>query len=203
MPEIALLAEPREQHGTPDSRRLRATGRVPAVVYGHGADPLPVSVDARQLRHALGGAAGSNALLDLHVGSERHLVIARELQHHPVRHTVSHVDFQVVRRDEVVSAEVPLHLVGEATELVRAGGTVEHVLLSIAVHARPADIPSSLEIDISALGIGQALHVGDLPALSGVSFDADPETVVVVAAMPRSAADAGESAGESASADGA
>jgi large subunit ribosomal protein L25 len=108
------------------------------------------------------------------------------VQHHPVRRTVSHVDFLVVSRDEVISAEVPLHLLGEALEVTRSGGTVEHTVLNLMVHARPADIPASIEIDISALGLGDALHVRDLPALKGVSYDADEDTVIVVGQAQRS-----------------
>jgi large subunit ribosomal protein L25 len=185
MPETTLLAEPRAGLGSSESRRLRAAGRIPAVVYGHGREPLAVSVDARDLRHALSGAAGSNALVDLHVGRARHLAIAREVQHHPVRHTVSHVDFQVVTRDEIVTADVPLHLVGEAVQVGRAGGTVEHVVQTLTVHARPGEIPAAVELDISSLAIGATLHVSDLPEIAGVRYDADPDTVVVAAPVPR------------------
>jgi large subunit ribosomal protein L25 len=201
MPETILAAEPRADLGSAESRRLRTAGRVPAVLYGHGSEPLSVSIDARELRHALGGAAGANALVDLRIGSDSHLVIPREMQHHPVRRTVSHVDFQLVSRDEVISAEVPLHLVGENLEVTRAGVTVEHVMQSISVHARPADIPVAVELDVSELGIGHTLHVSDLPHLSGVSYDAEPDTVVVAVPVPRGAADE-PGATEEAGADG-
>lgn len=187
MPETVLAVEPRAELGSAESRRLRAAGRVPAVVYGHGTEPVAVSIDARELRHALGGASGSNALVDLQIGDVRHLAIARELQQHPVRHTALHVDFQVVTRDEIVSAEVPLVLVGEAVEVGRAGGTVEHVVQSLTVHARPGDIPTSIEVDISSLNIGETLHVSDLPAIEGVRYDADPDTVIVAVPAPRGA----------------
>jgi large subunit ribosomal protein L25 len=184
MPEIPLQAEPRADLGSGESRRLRAAGRVPAVVYGHGADPMAISVDARELRHLLSGASGANTLIDLHVGSQQHLTLAREIQHHPVRQTVSHVDFQVVRRDEVVSAEVRLVLVGDAEEVTRAGGTVEQIVQSIAVRARPGDIPTGIDIDVSGLALGHTLHVRDLPQLRGVSYEADPDTVIVAAPVP-------------------
>ena len=202
MAETTLRAEPRAGRGSPDARRLRAAGRVPAVVYGHGAEPLPISVEAREMRHALSGAAGANTLFDLRVGRSRHLVITRELQEHPVRHTLAHIDFQVVRRDEVVSAEVPLQLVGEALAVTRAGGTVDHTLLSIGVRARPADIPNSVEIDVSGLELGHSLHVRDLPALRNVTYDADPDTVVVVAQAPRGTAEGEAEAAEAPAEDG-
>ncbi len=195
MPETTLQAEPRADIGSAESRRLRAAGRVPAVVYGHGAEPLLISIDARELRHALSGASGSNTLVDLHIGASRHLTIAREMQVHPVRHTVNHVDFQVVSRDEVVSAEVSLQLVGEAVEVSRAGATVEHVVQNLTVHARPGDIPTVIAIDISSLAVGQTLHVSDLPEIPGVRYDAEPDTVIVTVPAPRGAPGEGEEAG--------
>jgi len=179
--EIALVAEVRSEQGSAASRRLRATGRVPGVLYGHGTDPVALSVDARELRAGLSSASGENALFQLEVGGKRHLAIPRHLQRHPVRRTVSHVDFQVVGRDELVPAEVPLHLVGEALEVGRAGGTVEHLITTLSVRARPSDIPSSIEVDVTGLELGAAIRVGDLSIPEGVTVEADPETAVVVA----------------------
>ncbi len=131
MAEITLVADPGRPAGSRESRRLRASGRIPAVIYGHGIAPIAVSVDARDLRAALGTEAGSRALLELHVGSDRHLAMARQLQRHPVRHTVTHVDFQVVRRDEVVSAEIPVVLVGEPVAVHRGDGLVDQEVQAI------------------------------------------------------------------------
>ena len=122
MAEITLVAEPGRTTGSSESRRLRAAGRIPAVVYGHGMEGLSVSVDGRELRHALSGDAGTNQLLELKIGSDSHLAMARVLQRHPVRHTVMHVDFQVVSRDEVISAEVPLVL---RYDLKRGGSSLK------------------------------------------------------------------------------
>lgn len=185
MPEITLPAERRSEHGSPASRRQRRAGRVPAVVYGHGVDPISITVDERELRGALSTEAGANALIDLHIGKERHLALARDLQRHPVRLSVAHVDFIVVRRDEVVSAEVPVVLVGEALGVNRAGGTVEQILLSLRVHAKPADIPRSIEFDVSALEIGDTIRLSAAAIPAGVEFDADPESPVVAGHAPR------------------
>jgi large subunit ribosomal protein L25 len=114
MAEITLVAEPGRATGTPAAKRMRAGGRIPAVVYGAGGAATSVSVDARELRVALSGDAGTNVLVDLDVAGTRHLTMARVIQRHPVRNTVIHVDFQVVNRTEVISAEVPVTLVGEA-----------------------------------------------------------------------------------------
>lgn len=192
MAEISLVAEVREVHGSASSRRLRTAGRIPGVLYGHGAAPVAVSVDARALRSGLSSAAGANALFELEVGGVRHLAIPRQLQRHPVRRTVSHVDFQVVRRDELVSAEVPLVLVGEALSVHRAGGTVEHLLVSLPVKAKPGDIPTSIEIDLSGLELGDSVRVGDLTIPEGVTVEADPSTAVVVALALRGSGDGAE-----------
>ncbi|MGD0219601.1 MAG: 50S ribosomal protein L25 [Acidimicrobiales bacterium] len=180
MDEISLVAEPRSDKGSPATRRLRASGRVPGVVYGHGVTPTPVSVDERALRGALSTEAGANALIDLRIGRSRHLALARELQRHPVHQTVSHVDFVVVRRDEIVSAEVPVTLVGEALAVSRAGGTVEQLLLSVDVRAKPADIPRSFEVDVTDLDIGDTIRLSAVVIPSGVTLDVDPESPVVV-----------------------
>jgi large subunit ribosomal protein L25 len=205
MAEITLVAEPGRTTGSAQSRRLRATGRIPAVVYGHGIDAISVSVDGRELRHALSGEAGLNQLLNLKIGSDRHLALARVLQRHPVRHSVLHVDFQIVRRDEVISADVPLNLVGEATAVERERGIIEHQLTTLTVKATPAHIPTGIDVDISDLNIGDAIRVGDLGLPSGVTTDVLPEEIVVLASIPRAAVEAAaeEEAAEAAEAEGA
>ena len=181
MAEITLVAEAGRPIGSRAAGRLRAAGRIPAVVYGHGRDPLPVSVEGRELRTALTTPAGLNALLSLKVGDETHLTLAREIQRHPVRSTVVHVDFLVVRRDEIVSAEVPLILTGEARLVVQGNGIIEHTLSSLSVNATPDAIPSSIEVDISALAIGDSIRVGDITLPAGVTTDVDPDEAIVVA----------------------
>ena len=185
MAEITLSAETGRPTGTRSSGRLRAGGKIPGVVYGHGIEPIPVAVDARALRAALTTDAGLNALLNLDLGSSAHLTLARELQRHPVRHTVVHVDFQVVRRDEVIAAEVPIALVGEAEEVHRGAGVVDQQLFALVVHATPGRIPNTIEVDVSRLTIGDTVRVGDLRLPSGVTSDVDVEAAIVVAQPPQ------------------
>jgi large subunit ribosomal protein L25 len=202
MPEIVLEAQLGRPTGTRAARRLRRAGMVPGTVYGHGTDPVSVAVGAKDLRSALSGDAGTNTLLSLRAGAKTYLTMARELQRHPVRGTVMHVDFVVVRRDEVISAEVPISLVGEAIEVAHGDGMVDQQLFTLSVRARPGDIPHAVELDISGLTIGSALRVADLALPRGVEIDADPEATVVVAHPPRveSAAGAAESAPDDAAA---
>jgi large subunit ribosomal protein L25 len=185
MAEIPIAAEAGRPVGSAQSRRLRSDGKVPAVVYGHGVDPLPVAVDARDLRTALTTDAGLNALLALKVDGATHLTMAKVVQRHPVRGTVAHVDFQIVRRDEVVTADVPIVLVGEAVQVHRDDGHVDHQLFNIPVQAVPGRIPNAVEVDISELTIGQTIRVAELGLPTGVTTEVDPEAPVVVGQAPQ------------------
>ena len=185
MAEITLKVEPGRPLGTRPSGRLRAVGKIPGVVYGHGMEPIPVAVGARDLRAALTTESGLNALLSLKMGKDTHLAIAKELQRHPVRQTVTHVDFQVVRRDEIVTAEVRIALVGESEAVHRAEGTIDQEMLSLQIKAKPGDVPAVLEVDVSAMEIGDSLRVSDVKLPEGVTTDADPEAPVVIAHPPR------------------
>jgi large subunit ribosomal protein L25 len=187
MAEYTLVAESGRTAGSAASRRLRATGRIPAVVYGHGLDARSVSVDARELRHALSGEAGLNQLLSLKIGSDTQLAVARSLQRHPVRNTVVHVDFQVVRRDEVISAEVPIVLIGEAKAVEQEKGLVEQQLTSLTVQATPGLIPGHIEVDISALTVGEGIRVGDIVLPRGVSTEVGAEEIVAMGTVTRAA----------------
>lgn len=189
MNEVSLVADTGRVKGSAEARRLRTIGKVPGVLYGHGVEPLSVAVGSRDLRAALTSDAGLNALISLEVEGKRHLAMARQLQRDPVRGTVAHVDFVIVRRDEVVTVEVPVHLEGEASLVHREDGLVEQQLFSLTVNATPSSIPSHIEVDITNLGIGDAIRVGDLTLPSGVSTDADPEEPVVAGQASRVSAE--------------
>jgi large subunit ribosomal protein L25 len=198
MADITLVAESGRPTGSRPARRLRAEGRVPAVVYGTNVDPVAVTVGARELRAALSSPAGLNAVVHVQVDGSSYPTLARELQRHPVRGNVLHVDFQVVDLNVETHAEVPITLVGEAVELHRADGVVDQQMFTLTVLARPADIPAGLELDISGLTVGGALRVSDLTLPPGVSTEIDPETVVVAGQASRVAADVEEAAAEAA-----
>ncbi|MGA2529886.1 MAG: 50S ribosomal protein L25 [Acidimicrobiales bacterium] len=187
MAEITLNVESGRPLGTRPSGRLRTGGKIPGVVYGHGMEPIPVAIGARDLRAALTTEAGLNALLSLKIGDTTHLAIAKSLQRHPVRQTVTHVDFQVVRRDEIVTADVRITLVGDAEAVHRVEGTIDQEMLSLQIKAKPGDVPAFIEVDISALDIGDSLRVSDIQLPEGVSTDVDSEAPVVIAHMPRAA----------------
>jgi large subunit ribosomal protein L25 len=185
MAEVTLAAEVGRPIGSRATRRLRRDGKIPGVIYGHGTDPLPVAVVARDLRVALNGEAGANQLLSLDTGSNTYLTLARAMQRHPVAQTVTHVDFIIVRRDEVISADVPITLVGEALEVQHGDGLVEQQMFTLAINALPTAIPSGLEVDISELTIGGQVRVSDLTLPTGVTTDVDPETAIAIGQPPR------------------
>jgi large subunit ribosomal protein L25 len=181
MAEITLKAQVGRRTGTRVSKRLRAVGRVPGVVYGLDQDPTPVDVDWRELRHVLTTDAGLNALIDLEFDGQSQLSIVKSLQRHPVHHTVTHVDFLLIRRDVAISVEVPIVLVGEAEEVAREDGMVDQMMTSLTVSAKPADIPNELTFDISSLAVGDTVRVGDLSLPAGVTTEVDDEDPVVSA----------------------
>jgi large subunit ribosomal protein L25 len=205
MSEVTLVAESGRQIGSRSSGRLRVDGRIPAVVYGHGITPLSVSINRRELRAVLHTEAGANAVINLEVGSDKHLTIVKSLQRHPVRNDVVHVDFIVVNRNEAITVDVPILLVGEAHEVEIAQGTLDQVLHSLTLQAMPGNIPNEINVDVSALTIGDSIRVSDLVLPEGVSTEVDPEEAVVMAALTRAAMadtdDEGEEGGSEATAE--
>ncbi len=192
MAEVALRAEVGRSLGSRGSRRLRAEGKIPAVVYGHGIDPLSVAVERRDLRVALTTDAGMNALIDLDVDGTQHLTIVRDVQRDPIRNRVTHVDFILVNRDEVMTVEVPVEVVGSAEEVRRESGTVDQVLFALSVSATPGNIPNEFVIDISDMVVGDTIRVGDLSIPSGVSTEVDPEEPIAIAQITRATIEAEE-----------
>ncbi len=185
MPDITLVAETGRTLGSRASRRLRRGGKIPGVVYGHATEPLQVAVDGRELRAALTTGSGTNALLTLKVDGSEHLTMAKVLQRDPVRNTVTHVDFQIVRRDEIVTIDVPVTLVGESDAVKAGDGVIEHNLYTLTVSSTPGRIPTHLEVDVSGMAIGDTIRVGDLRLPDGVTTDVDPDEPIVVAQPPQ------------------
>jgi len=180
--DVVLTAEPRSDRGSGAAGRLRRTGRLPAVVYGLGGEPTAVTVGTHELDLIL--THGVNTLITLRLDGDDQLTLARQVQRHPVRGDLVHVDFIRVRTDVAITAEVALHLVGEA-EGAKSGGVVDQQLFSLHIQAKPQDIPAALTLDISALEIGDHLRVSDLSLSAGVLTEVDPETLVVTVAAPR------------------
>ena len=224
MADLILKTDTTRELGTRPSRRLRREGRVPGVVYGMGGDSVAVAVDARELRSALNTDAGLNALLTLEVDGDRQLGLVKDLQHHPIRDEVIHVDFIRVDADVEVEVDVRMVLVGDAPAVTNEGGVVDQAAFSIRVLAKPEAIPNELSIDISAMTMGDTLRAGDIDLPDGVELVGDPEEAVASTStavmeieapevgdeaeveldedgQPIAAEDAGEGAGDAASED--
>jgi large subunit ribosomal protein L25 len=187
MSENTLQALTTRAHGSSNSRRLRLAGSIPGVIYGEGVTPVPVAVNAKAFRTAVSGEQGLNSLITLDADGTSYTVMAREIQRHPVRGTVAHIDFQVVDPNRPVVAEVPLHLTGDAVEVRHADWEVDQQMFSIELRARPDSIPNFIEVDISGLTVGAAIRVSDLVLPKGVEAVGDLTVSVVATHAGRAA----------------
>jgi large subunit ribosomal protein L25 len=182
--ERKLKAEARAQSGKGAARKIRASGRVPAIVYGRGVDPLPVTIDGKELFHLLHTDAGMNVLVDMRVNSDHFLAMPREIQRDHIRGQFLHVDFLRINRDEKIGVEVPVHLVGESHG-VKEGGVVEHHLWNLHLECFPQDVPTSIEADISRLGINESLKVSDLEIPDKLTVLTSLDEVIVSVVPPQ------------------
>ena len=195
-----LSAETGRATGSAASRRLRAADRIPAVLYGHGMEPISLSVARRDLRVALSGPAGQNTILSLNIGGTSYNAIVKEMQRHPVRRTVAHIDFVQINLSEEITMQVPVHLVGTAKAVVSAGGLVDPAVDTIEVRTTPANVPNEISIDISDLTPDSVIRLGDIAMPAGVSAIGDPEMPVVTVLMSRAATEAAKDAADGAAA---
>ena len=200
--QITLSATTGRTLGTRPSRRLRAEGKVPAVVYGLGTEPVSISVVWSELRAALVTDAGLNAVIDLDVEGDHKLTIVKEMQRHPVRRNVIHVDFVVIDPDVAVTVDVPIVLQGadEADHL--AGLVIDQQMFTITVSAKPDVIPNEIVVDLAGLTADAPIRAGDLALPAGTALEVDPDETIVVANVPMTEAaaegEAEETAGDAA-----
>jgi large subunit ribosomal protein L25 len=181
-----LEVKEREERGSRESRRLRAHGLVPGVLYGKGHS-RPIAVPDRELRAALTGPSGLHAILDVVLEGQTtvHPSILADFQQDPIRGTVSHIDLREVRLDQPIQATLVVQLVGES-EGVKVGGVLSLVTRELRVEALPTAIPENIEADVTSLAIGDVLRLEDLQAIDGVTFlDDAHETVIATVAAPR------------------
>jgi len=181
--ERKLKAERRTDAGKGVARKTRAAGRVPGVVYGHG-DPVTIDVDARELYHLLHTDAGMNVLVDLKVDGDEWLAMPREVQRDHLGDRLLHVDFYRIARDETITVEVPVHIIGDSHG-VREGGVVEHHLWRVQVECLPQDVPNAVEADVTPLGIGESIKGEQLAAPPGCTIVTSGNEVVVSVVTPQ------------------
>jgi large subunit ribosomal protein L25 len=181
--ETTLTADVRQETGKGAGRRLRASGRVPGILYGHGMEPVKLSISGQDLLHLFHTAGGGSTLVDLKVDGKTHLAIPREIQRDHIHGRFIHIDFLAVRRDEKITLSVEVHEVGEAPG-IRAGGVIEHHLREIEIECLPNDVPEVIPADISTMEIGDLLRVRDVPPPPGVVFLTAADTPVISVITP-------------------
>jgi large subunit ribosomal protein L25 len=184
MPDTKLAAELRSDKGSRPAGRLRREGRLPGVVYGLGEESVSVTVNAHQLGTILSSKTGANTLITLQLGGQDQLALARQIQRDPVRGSLVHVDFIRVRADQTIQAEVRLDLQGEP-EGVSNGGMLEQLMHTLTVEGKPGQLPPEIAHDVSALELGDQLHVGDIRVPAGIVIVNDPDDLIATISMPR------------------
>jgi large subunit ribosomal protein L25 len=183
-----LTALTRTETGRSAVNKIKQQGLVPAVVYGGKEQPINLSVNAREIRNILAHATSEHFLVDLEIadGSNKsnRLALVQEVQHDPIKGDVLHVDFHAVKADEKLHAEIPVETVGEPAGVKNYGGILEISLHAIEVECLPKDLPEIITLDVSALGVGEAIHVKDIKFPEGVSTRLDGDLTVVRVAAP-------------------
>ena len=200
MAEVTLIAETGRTTGSSSSRRLRAEGKIPATVYGLGKDPQTVTVTRADLRKAMTTDAGVNALIRLEIDGNTEYTLVKEIQRHPVRREVSHLDFLRIDPGTVMTLDVPIVVVGDAKKVTSGGGIIEQKLKGLRVSVRPDSIPTELSAFIAAMDVEDVLTVADLVLPDGVTTEVDGDTPVVTAQLTRAAMVAARQAAQAAAA---
>lgn len=183
-----LAVEIRAESGKGSARKLRAAGRAPAVLYGHGVDPVSLVIDPEALDQMLrSSGAGLNTLIDLagEPSVAGRTVIVKEMQRHPVQGSLLHADLYVIDLEERISVSVPIHLIGSPQGVSMGGGLLDHALREVELDCLPGAIPDSIDVDVTALEIGDSLHVGDLVLPEGVELKTDAAQSVASVVTPK------------------
>lgn len=181
---VLLTAESRNDKGKGAARKLRSQGRIPAVIYGHGRAPAALSVSSMELDKALQGISAESTVIDLSVDGAGVQVLIREIQRHPTRKNITHVDFYEIHAGEMITVEVPLRLVGSPEGVRNAGGVLEQFLRELEIEVLPKDIPDHIDVDVTNLGIAQSLHVSDI-SVPEAKILSDPGQTICAVVPPR------------------
>jgi len=187
MKSVSLTAYPRTLSRRGGVKKLRAAGRVPAVIYGRKTEPQNLEIDLTELENLIHHSASENILVDLSVAGDskpKRLALVQEVQHHVLGGDVLHLDLHEVAEDEKVTVMVPVETTGEAAGVKTGGGVLEHVLFKIRVRALPKDLPEVIRVDVTSLEIGQAIHLGDIQAPPGAEILGDRKVSVIAVAAP-------------------
>jgi large subunit ribosomal protein L25 len=185
MASASLSAEARTETGKGVARKLRSAGRVPAVVYGHAREPQALSLQTRELEKLLSSIATGSTVVELTLGGATTKTLIREVQRHPFKKQILHVDFQELVAGEKVTVEIPLVFVGTPEGVRLSGALLEQILHSIQVLVDPANIPNHIDVDVTSLAMGHSLHVNELSLPAGLEVLTDEDATVCAVVAPR------------------
>jgi len=185
MATVSLSANARDGKGKGAARSLRSQGQVPAVIYGHGRQPQPLALNARDLDKLLSHIQAESTVIEVTVGGQTAKTLIREIQRHPIKRQILHVDFQALVAGEKVTVSIPIVLLGVPEGVRLEGGVLDQTLREIEIEVDPSNIPDHVEYDITNMVIGDSVHISDLKVPEGVEVIDDPETSVAVLAAPR------------------
>ena len=199
--EFELAAESRDASGRAGSRRLRKAGKVPAVVYGGGQPPSALTLDHNTLVHQMENESFYTSILTLKIGAAAESVVVKDVQRHPAKHQIMHMDLLRVRADEELTLHIPVHFINEETAVgvKTQGGIVEHLMTDVEVSCLPKDLPEYLEVDVSAVELDQIIHLSDIKLPEGVRITAlehDSDHAIFAIHAPRRAESTDDAAGE-------
>jgi large subunit ribosomal protein L25 len=185
MATVSLSANARDGKGKGAARSLRSQGQVPAVIYGHGRQPQPLALNARDLDKLLSHIQAESTVIEVTVDGHTAKTLIREIQRHPIKRQILHVDFQALVAGEKVTVSIPIVLLGVPEGVRLEGGVLDQTLREIEIEVDPSNIPDHVEYDITNMVIGDSVHISDLKVPEGVEVIDDPETSVAVLAAPR------------------
>jgi large subunit ribosomal protein L25 len=188
MKSVSLKAYPRTQSRRGGAKKLRATGRVPAIIYGRQTKPQNLEINSKEITDLIHHSVSENLLVNLSVESDaraKRLALVQEIQHHPLDGKVLHVDFHEVTENEKVTVMVPLETVGEAAGVKNSGGVLEHIVFKLKVRALPMDLPEQIIVDVTTLELGKAIHLGEIKTPAGVEILGDKNIAVISVSVPR------------------
>jgi large subunit ribosomal protein L25 len=188
MATVNLSASARTDTGKGVARSLRRSGQIPAIIYGHAREAQSLAIDAKDLDRLLGTIAAESTVIELAVdGGRATKTLIREIQRHPFKRQILHVDFQELVAGEKVTVSIPLVLVGIPDAVRLEGGVMDQVMRELEIEVDPSNIPNHIDVDVSHLEMGHSLHVSDVQLPAGVTVLDDPETTVCVVSVPRAA----------------
>lgn len=196
MATAQLSASPRATTGKGAARSLRSAGQIPAVIYGHAREPQPLAVPTREFEKLLERVSAESTVIELDLGGAVSRTLIREIQRHPFKKQILHIDFQELVAGEKVTVNVPIVLTGTPEGVRLAGGVLSQVMSELSVRVDPVDIPRRIEADVSHIAIGHSLHVGDLQVPAGVEVLDEPDATVAVVSAPKVAEETAPAAAE-------